>query len=80
MVTNDTQTGESYLTFTLSGVDMDFELDYKMQSQPEWVYDKGKGRVTIRGMTISMKLMPEVSRDGKVTARVVEDTNQEIVM
>jgi hypothetical protein len=66
-------TGDSYLTFTLSGVDMDFELEYSMHSNPEWIHDKGKGRITIRGMTISMRLEPEVLPGGGLTARVVED-------
>ena len=58
---------------------MDFELDYNMYSKPEWLHDKGKGRITIRGMTLSMKLVTEM-RNGKMTVRVVEDTSQEIIM
>jgi hypothetical protein len=58
---------------------MDFELDYNMYSKPEWLHDKGKGRITIRGMNLSMKLVPEM-RNGKMTLRVVEDTSQEIIM
>ena len=58
---------------------MDFELDYNMFTKPEWVHDKGKGRITIRGMTLSMKLVPEM-RNGKMALRVVEDTTQEIIM
>ena len=53
---------------------MDFELDYNMFTKPEWVHDKGKGRITIRGMTLSMKLVPEM-RNGKMALRVVEDTS-----
>ena len=66
-------TGDSYLSFTLSGVDMDFELDYNMYSKPDWIHDKGKGRITIRGMTISMRLIPEVFPGGRITAKVIED-------
>lgn len=59
---------------------MDYELEYSMRSNPEWIHDQGKGRITIRGMTISMRLEPEVLPGGRLTARVVEDPKQEIVM
>jgi hypothetical protein len=78
-VVQNNNTGEDYLTFTLSGVDMDFELEYSMHSQPEWVHDKGKGRITIRGMTISMRVVPEV-RNGTLYVKVVEDLQEEVTM
>jgi hypothetical protein len=58
---------------------MDFELEYNMRSQPDWVHDKGKGRITIRGMTISMRLIPEV-KNGTLTVKIVEDINQDLKM
>lgn len=58
---------------------MDFEMNYKMHSSPEWIHDKGKGRVTIRGMSISMRVVPEF-KDGIFSVKIVEDLNQEIKM
>lgn len=55
-----------YLQFTLKKVDMDFSLDYTLASKPEWIRDKGTGRITIRGLSISMKLEPYTTADGKL--------------
>ncbi len=55
-----------YFQFTLKKVDMDFSLDYTMSSKPDWIKDKGTGRITIRGLTISMKLVPYATPDGKL--------------
>ena len=51
--------------FSLKGIDMDFELEYNMYSKPEWVQDKGEGRITIRNLTLNMRLVP-FTEEGKI--------------
>ena len=62
-----------YLQFTIKKVDMDFNLDYTLHSKPEWIKDKGNGRVTIRGLTISMKLHPYITDSGKLRMNFTQD-------
>jgi phosphate-selective porin len=60
------------MSFTLKGVDMDFQLDYQLYSRPEWLKDKGTGRVTIRGLTITMKMTP-YTKDGKLQVNFTKE-------
>jgi len=50
----------------LKKVDMDFSFEYSLASKPDWIKDKGTGRVSIRGLSISMKLTPYATADGKL--------------
>lgn len=43
-----------HLLFHMRGVDLDFDLDYEMTSKPEWLFDHGKGDISIRGMNITL--------------------------
>ena len=61
------------MQFTIKKVDMDFNLDYTLHSKPEWIKDKGNGRVTIRGLTLSMKLHPYITEDGKLRMNFTQD-------
>jgi hypothetical protein len=45
---------------------MDFNMQYTLTSKPDWLKDKGTGRVTIRGLTMKMRLNPYTSADGKL--------------
>ena len=48
-------------------------MDYSLYSKPDWLKDKGNGRVTIRGLTMSMKLIPYTNSDGKLGFNFSED-------
>lgn len=52
---------------------MDFSLEYTLGSKPEWIKDKGTGRISIRGLSISMKLIPYATTDGKLQANFTQE-------
>lgn len=60
------------LQFHMRGVDMDFELDYKMVSNPEWIKDSGSGKITIRGMNISL-ILETYELDGKLAVNFTSE-------
>jgi hypothetical protein len=71
--------GEEYLSFSLEGVDLDFEMDYSLSSDPEWIHDRGNGRIIIRGMSIGMKLVPYLE-NGRLRADFTRDEAIEVEM
>ena len=54
-----------YLVFGLYDIDLEFQMKYNMYSKPEWVKDNGYGKITIKGLNISMNIIP-YAREGKL--------------
>ena len=69
-----------YLQFSLRKVDMDFSLEYTLGSKPEWIKDKGTGRITIRGLSIAMRLVPYTTADGKLKFNFTQEVNEDLDM
>lgn len=44
------------LKLRVSGINMDFALDYKVWSEPEWFADEGSGSFQIRDSDIDLQL------------------------
>jgi hypothetical protein len=52
------QNASNVMMFKMEGVDVEFDMRFKMYSKPEWVRDEGTGKLRIQGMNITMELTP----------------------
>ena len=47
-----------HMQFQIRGVNLNFEMQYQMQSKPTWVSDKGRGIVSIEDLSIFFAVSP----------------------
>jgi hypothetical protein len=56
---------KAYILVSIQDMSMNFDLDFKILSRPEWFSDQGKGHVKITDFDASLHLIP-FSKDGKL--------------
>eukprot|EP00347_Sterkiella_histriomuscorum_P017917 403347484 len=53
------------LLFRIEGVNLDFAMQFNLQSKPAWIQDKGQGTISIKDLTIAVSLAP-YNKKGKM--------------
>lgn len=52
------QNEHPYIQFAIQNVSLNFALDFDLYSKPEWIKDKGVGKIDISNFNISLHLTP----------------------
>ena len=56
---------KAFILVSIQDMSMNFDLDFKIHSWPEWFNDQGNGHVAIRDFDATLHLIP-YNKNGKI--------------